>query len=314
MATVALTDTPPAPPEADFAFEIDFQRGVGPASRVFAATHEFIRTCEMLDAELVQAIDSNLETVLVLEDIQEGSIKTWLRNVLTATDDDALKTLDWKPQVGKYLVKAKYAVLKWTDDEKPKNLPALREEIRQIAADTDVRHMPDYAPPSPNALIEAAKGYQSIKDMLVAGDRASFISQSADLPAWEFNLSFRMPIESIQDMAVARSMTTPSVPMILPVKKPDYLGDSMWQLRHGKRNIDAKIEDETWLRKFQNREVDVRPGDALQCVVEIEYQYGHDNELLQERYTVKEVSDVLVNRYVAPELDFKGDDDTEEGA
>ena len=55
----------PAPPRADFAFEIDFQRGVGPASRVFSATHDFIRACEALDAELIQSIDSSIETVLV---------------------------------------------------------------------------------------------------------------------------------------------------------------------------------------------------------------------------------------------------------
>jgi hypothetical protein len=61
---------------------------------VFAATHDFIRACEALDAELVQSIDANIETIMVLEDIQIGSIKTWLRTALNAIDDDALKDLD----------------------------------------------------------------------------------------------------------------------------------------------------------------------------------------------------------------------------
>ena len=116
-ATITLTDKRPAPPRSEFAFEIDFKRGVGPASRVFTATHDFIKACESLDAELVKSIDSSIQTVLVLEDIREGSIKTFLRNMLEATDDDALKSLDWKLQVGKYLVKAKYAVLRWSDDD-----------------------------------------------------------------------------------------------------------------------------------------------------------------------------------------------------
>lgn len=309
MATVTLTDKRPAPPPADFAFEVDFQRGVGPASRVFAATHEFIRACENLDAELVQSIDSNIETVLVLEDIEAGSIKTWLRSMLTATNDEALKTLDWRPQVGKYLVKAKYAVLRWTDDEGTRNLPALREEIRKIAAETDVRHLPDYAPPSPRALIDAVRDFQSVKDNLVEGDRARFIAEAPDVPGWEFNLAVRIPIEAIEDLAVARTIEVPAAEMILPVKKPDYLGDSKWGLRHGKRNIEAKIEDTPWLRRFQNREVDVRPGDALRCRMKIEYLYGHDNELLTERYTVLEVLEVLINRYAAPELDLGDDND-----
>lgn len=148
MATLAITDKLPAPPRADFAFEIDFQKGVGPASRVFAATHEFIKACESLDSELVQSIDSSIETVLILEDIQQGSIRRWLRNALTAVDDDALKSLDWKQQVGKYLVKAKYLTLEFLDGtEGQRSLPDLRRKIQNAAAETDVRHLPDYAPP-----------------------------------------------------------------------------------------------------------------------------------------------------------------------
>lgn len=191
MASVTLTDVRPEPPQADFAFEIDFVRGVGPASRVFEATHGFIKACEALDADLVKSIDSNIQTVLVLEDIQQGSIKTWLRSILLAADDDALKTLDWKPQVGKYLVKAKYAILRFTDEEgSVRSLPDLREEIRKIASETDVRHLPDYSPPSPKALVTAIRDFQGVKDSLVEGDRARFISEAADVPSVEFNLTF----------------------------------------------------------------------------------------------------------------------------
>jgi hypothetical protein len=77
----------------------------------------FIRGCEKLDAELAHAIDSNIETVLVLEDIEAGSIRVWLRNALRAAEDDALKKRDWKPLVGKYLVRAKYVDLRWLDEE-----------------------------------------------------------------------------------------------------------------------------------------------------------------------------------------------------
>jgi hypothetical protein len=170
-----------------------------------------------------------------------------------------------------------------------------------------VRHLPDYAPPSPKALISAARDFQSVKEHLVDGDRALFIPEGGDAP-WEFRLSVRIPLESLEDLAVARSIASPAAEMILPVKKPDYLGESKWQLRHGTRNIDAKIEHIEWLRRFQNREIDVRPGDALQCLVRIQCLYGHDNELLAERYTITEVRDVLLNRYIAPELPLEKPD------
>ena len=145
-------------------------------------------------------------------------------------------------------------------------MPDLREEIRLIAAETDVRHLPDYSPPSPKALVAAVRDFQGVKDRLVEGDRATFISDIEGVGNWEFNLSVRIPIEDIENMAVARTITMPSAEMILPVKKPDYLGESRWQLRHGPRTIEAKIEHMDWLRCFQNREIDVRPGDALRCL------------------------------------------------
>lgn len=307
MATMTLTDKEPRSPKADFGFEIDFQRGVGPASRVFTATRDFIRVCEALDDELVRSIDSSIETVLVLEDIESGSIKTWLRNALTATEDDALKTLDWKPLVGKYLVRAKYAVIRWIDDDSaPRSLPDLRRELQQIAQETDVRHLPDYTPPSPGALIDAVKGFQGVKDSLLPGDKARLLSDDGSIP---FDLTVTLNIEDIEALAVARSIEVPPAEMILPVKKPDYLGSSQWELRHGKRNIYARIEDLGWLGRFQNRQEDVRPGDALRCEVQIEYNYGFDNELISERFTVLKVLEVLVNRVEPLQLPFEDEDD-----
>lgn len=300
---ITLSMEPPPPPAAaDFAFLIDFRKGEGSASRVFAATHDFIQACEALDAELVRSIDASIEAVMMLEDIEVGSIKTWLRSALTSVDDDALKSLDWKQAVGAYLVKAKYAVIRWTETEDaPARLADLRRDIQRIAAETDVRHLPDYAPPSPTALINAMRGIQKTKDHLIPGDRATMITPAGEV---EMNLTLRWSIDDIEALAVARTLQQPAAEMILAVKKPDYLGNSRWDLRHGRRTVQAKVEDEGWLRQFQQRSIDVRPGDALRCIVRLELLYGHDNELLQERYTITDVIEVMVNRFSIEELPF----------
>lgn len=293
---LSLSDEPPSVPRADFGFEIDFRRDAGPASRVFAATHQFIKACEALDSELVQLIDSSIQTVLVLEDIESGSIKTWLRSVLTSADDDALEKLDWKPLVGAYLVRAKYAVIRWVD--KDQSLDELRGEIQRIAAETDVRRLPAYAPPSVPALIKAAKDFQAVKDRLVDGDRAKLLTGDGEL---EMNLSVRMSLDNILALAIANSIKQAPAEMILPVSKPDYLGDSDWELRRGDRTIAAKIQDVSWLARFQKREIDVRPGDALRCRVEVRAFYGFDNELIGENFSVLEVLDVLPSGHDATE-------------
>ena len=293
---VVLTTKHPEIPKADFAFCIDFKKGEGSASRVFSATHEFIKACEHLDRKLITSIDANIETVMVLEDIEAGSLKTWLRNVISAIDDQALKDLDWKFLVGKYLVSAKYCVLNWInkEEDEPRDLLSLSREIQDLAAETDVRHIPDYAPISPSALINAVKDFENVKEILSEGDKASFITSDREV---EINLKIKLDIENIEALAVKETQTHSVPSMVLIIKKPDYLGSSMWDLRYGQRAISVKIEDNKWLKEFQDRKVDVRPGDALRCQVRIEMLYGHDNELIREKYYIEKVHSVEENQY-----------------
>ena len=299
---VSITTERPELPHADFAFYIDFKRGEGRASRIFSATHEFIKACEKIDRELITSIDANIETVMMLEDIEASSLKTWFRNELRAFDDQALKELDWKSAVGEYLVHAKYIILRWMDQDRDgknisasSDLPTLRREIQKLASETDVRHIPDYGPVNPSALIRAIKDFEGVKDHLVEGDKASMVLPNEETVG--FNLSVRLDVANIEALAI-REKQEYSVPsMVLIVKKPDYLGSSMWDLRHGNKPITARIEHEEWLREFQNRRVDVRPGDALRCKVRIEMNYGHDNELISEKYYVENVHGVLENKF-----------------
>ncbi len=294
MAQIALTQQPPKPPDADFAFYIDYKKGEGSASRVFSAMNNFIVACETIDRELVSCVDSHIETVMLLEDIEAASLKVWLRSLLNAADDDALKNLDWRPLVGKYLVDAKYLVLRYIDDPNmPKDIGSLRNEIQRLAAGTDVRHLPSYTPVNPSALIQAIENFQRVKDDLVEGDIASII---ADHDHHDMNLSIQWDVESIRQLSVRETTATPSS-MILVVKKPDYLSESQWDFRHGRLSLSAKIEDTRWLAAFQTRQVDVRPGDALRCRVRIEVSYGFDNEVVAEKYFIEAVTEVIQNAY-----------------
>lgn len=300
MTELTLTTKKPAPPKADFAFYIDFKRGEGSASRVFSATHDFIRACESLDRELLNSIDSNIQTVMVLEDIEAGSLKTWLRSSLQAIDDQSLKHLDWRSLLGKYLVQAKYLALRWVDDEDaPRDLPALGHKLQQLAEETDVRHLPAYAPVSQDALIKWLEDVQKVKDNFVEGDAAAII---ADDDRHNMNLQIRWDVEDLEELAIRETEVASAPSMVFIVKKPDYLGESRWELRHGKRNVSAKIEDVKWLAEFQGRKFDVRPGDALRCKTRIEMAYGFDNELIAERYFIEKILDIVENAYQQPLL------------
>lgn len=294
----------PNPPKDDFIFCIDFKKGVGPASRVFSATHEFIKACERLDQELVTAVDGNIEAIMVLEDVETGSLKTHLRNVLKTIDDQALKMIDWKPAVGKYLVKAKYLILRWTEEgNAPEGISELSREIQELASETDVLHIPAYTPINSRTLINAAEDFDRVKDHLIEGDEASMTVSDNEI--MHFNLSRRFDAEGIESLTVRETLIHSVPSMVLIVKKPDYLGNSMWGFRHGGKSIPAVIEKEEWLSDFQHRRIDVRPGDALKCRVRIETMYGHDNELLAEKYYVEDILEVLENQYRQDTMTFK---------
>lgn len=305
MARIRASDESPGPPEADFALVIDFKKGEGSPTRVFAAVSDLIEAFQAIDQVLVQSVDSSISPVMMLEDVEVGSLKVWLRNALRSTDDQALKSLDWRPAVGKYLVRAKYLIMTWIDDDKaPRSLPDLRRDLQNLAKETDVRRMPDYAPPDPSGLIEAALKIQDGKDRLLPEDRAYLETDDKTI---EIDISVRLDPDEVTDLATKETITMPASPMILAVKKPDYLGDSKWEFRHGKRAIAAKIEDAEFLADFQGRKRDVRPGDALRCNVSVEMKYGFDNELISETYKIVEVIEILEDRYDQGEL-FTGPD------
>jgi hypothetical protein len=305
--TGITTRLPDEPPDADFALYIDFEKGAERPQRIFKAIDGLISAFERLDRALADAISPTIEPVLILEDIEAGSLKVWLRDRLKDTDDDALHKLDWKQAVGKYLVAAKYAFVAWVNDSERRktkgSLAELRREFFELAAQTDVKKMADYSPPSTTELISSAGEITKALSYLDPKDKAKLITNKGEQ---DFDLTIEWGPETIADLTIRETLTMPPAPMILAVRRPDYLGETQWEFRHGKKVLRAKIEDKDWLIKFLNRKVDVRPGDALKARVGVELAYGYDNELVSETYRIVEVVDVLENEYSHP--DFFRDD------
>ncbi len=262
-----------------------------------------IRAFQRLDMALAGAIDTEIEPVLVLEDIQAGSIKVWLREKIKHVEDQSLYELEWRPMVGKYLLAAKYAFVEWVDDEeerkRPGSLADLRRRFFELASQTDVRKIPTYSPPSAAELIGSADDLGKGLAKLSAHDKARFESA---IGAHDFNVEADWEGLSLTDLAVKETLVAPPAPMILAVKQPDYLGESQWAFRHGKKTIRARIEDVEWLKRFQSRQVDVRPGDALRCYVQVTVEYGFDNEVISEHYAITKVDGVLENEFKQSDL------------
>jgi hypothetical protein len=87
--------------------------------------------------------------------------------------------------------------------------------------------------------------------------------------------------------------TTSSGEIILGIRKPDLLGEAMWQFSHGKVNISASISDEEWLRKFHEQEIALYSGDSMRCRVLFTYVYDEDGGLLEQKTEVIKVLEII---------------------
>jgi hypothetical protein len=288
----ALMPLPDSRSTIDFGIQIDFDRESHDPARIFRTMSGLISSFQQLDHSLVESIDISIEPVLLLEDVEAGSIKVWLREQIEGIEDDALKSGDWKKIAGQFLVKGKYILLRFLQDNK--KLPGradiirLQGELLRAAEETQLRGLPVYRPVPIQNLLGGIKSVNEALNQLGDRDTAKFISAEGDTdltPIVEFSLS------DIEELLTQETVIGSAI-LILKVKKPDYLGTSKWEFVF-EHAMEVKILDFDWLVRFQNREVDVRPGDALRAEVLTEVKYGYGGDVIGMTYTIRKVLEVI---------------------
>lgn len=281
------------PPKSDIVIKIDFLDDSSPA-RVFDMAANMVRAFEDLDRVLIGTIDSKIQTQLVLEDLQRSSIKIFLRNILEATDDQAIKELDWKPAVGKYLVKGKYAAIEWLDKAiesgDPAGIEDLTDKIRDLAEEADVRHLPDYPPINPSRLAQPMDEIQRVKAQFRSGEKLT-ITLGENEYQCDTSRTW-LPSEHINDVAGDKTLSN-DIDMVLVIRKPDFLGATEWQFQHGKKRFSAPIKDEIWLNSFRAGEHPLKPGDALRVRVRYTYIYDAKGDLLESDEEITKVLGII---------------------
>ena len=246
------------------------------------------------DRDLVKSVDVTIEPVLLLEDVEAGSIKSWVSTILRSTDDDAIRSGDWKKVVGDYLVKGKYFLLEKLHGVETITQPRLLDEIQSglllEAEKTNVRMLPGYAPMSRTQIAAHVADLTSSLEYLEEGDAALF--ESRDGTPIPFNRRIRVDEGEINEMLATRTILN-EIEMILKVKKPDFLGNSMWDFNHEGHPLSASILDQGWLTEFREKGLGVRPGVALRSLVRLEVSYDDENEALPARYALLKVYEVI---------------------
>jgi hypothetical protein len=81
--------------------------------------------------------------------------------------------------------------------------------------------------------------------------------------------------------------------IILTIRKPDLLGEAMWQFSHGKLSVAARISDQEWLERFHRREIPLHSGDAVKCRVMFTFVYDEGGVLIEQKIEVIKVLDII---------------------
>lgn len=288
----------PARPEtrenASFAITVDFVRGEGDPSRPFRTMTSLMKSLSRFDRDLVKSVDIAIEPILLLEDVEAGSIKAWVATVLRSSDDDAIRSGDWKRVVGDYLVKGKYVLLEKLEGARSISEPKLLDDIQlallQEAERTGGQTLLGYTAMSRAEIAAHVADVTESLEYLIEGDSATY--ESRDGEPVPFNVGLRVNEVELDELLTVRTITN-HAQMILKIKKPDFLGASMWEFNYEGHPLQASVVDREWLTAFHKNGLGVRPGAALRADVELQTPYDDANDALPTRYLVVKVHEVI---------------------
>ena len=272
---------------AEFELYVQFERQSQTPQRVFKAIADLVTAFTKFDELLAQSILPELHAELILDDIEAGSIRSKLAILLRGIPDEAIKNFDWKKLVGHFLLKAKYNLLKllegkasFTDAQEIENLRISLESM----APTET-----FNPLMVPGQIPSIKLVGLIEDIVRAAallrpnDYADYRSSSGNV---RINPNFDT---SNLRALLATNTETSENEYLVKIKRPDFMGEAMWELVLKNHTIPAKMADTAWLEEFHQGLVDVRPNDYLSIRLRTDTTFQGSFGNPQLHYTVLKV-------------------------
>ena len=275
-----------------FEIIIDFNKGGNP-NRVFRSMADLIDSFQDLDSTLAEVIGVKVDNSLVLEDIEKGSLKTIIKNLISDLPDEDLRDAKFRRILGFYLVKAKHAVLNWCQETpkltSPDQVDALEEDLVRIAEESNINRIPAYRPPDRVKLLTNISSIQKSTRYLTEEDIVHYNCEEGSSRVTDaIEIS-----DAIIEEVLTREILDDRSEAILKVKKPDYLGTSKWIFKFQGHAIDVSITHQEWLDKFQHKLVSVQPGDSIRGILIQYISYGHNNEVLGIRYELENIKEII---------------------
>lgn len=275
-----------------FEIYIDYDKDSDNPERVFLSLAKLVSEFSNFDNIICESLPVKVSSRMVLDKVEDGSVKAFFKHIIELVDDEPLSNLDIKGIVGHILVKGKHKLLEVLNEEQndtTSNIMLLQSDIFEMSKDikTSELQTAKYIPPI--KLAKCLEGTNIALGYLTVKDKVRYITKDTSIDT-KFNSTFSMAYEKTQ--LIEQNMTK-NYKALLVVKKPDLLSDnSQWEFKYNDSCIKARIEDSAWLAKFQNREISIQAKDCIECDLQIQTREitGVKTEAI---YTVTKVHKVV---------------------
>jgi len=279
--------------EVRFAIEIDFDKTRSRPAEIFATLGSMTEAFYQLDANFAHSIDAKAAFDQRLDRLEEGSIVTWLIEQLIHPDDRPLGDRPSESAVLQYMDRARMTVLQDLEKvdriDNSQSVVGIGNKIDRIADELGVKKSLAYKQPAALPLAQAIHDVADSANRLAPNEIARCIGGSGEAPIPRGKI---VSLEAIRDDLTEQTLSH-EIDMVLKVKKPDYLGQSRWEVKHGSHPIDLSIEDKLWMDRFHNKQVILTPGDAIRATVRVTSRYSATGELIDENYQALRIQEVI---------------------
>jgi len=281
---------------SEFDIKLDFGRNTENPSRLFKSFAEMIDGLNKLDVVLAQSVNTAVESKIYLDDIEKGSIIGRFWNNLVISEDGQIDNANDKEKIEEFVEESRAESLKLISENKSsvEDLKNLQDKISQIAKDKELDETLNFVEPDPVKLAKSINTVNNACKDLTEEESFTLKSPNKEVKAIKAGTS-DIDIEAVEEALAEDEYINESTQFYL-IKKPDFLGDSAWNFKHGNKSITVKIADNDWLSKFHSGQIPVVPGDSLKVSVKQTSRYNTNGYLISEKLEIIEVIDVIHNQ------------------
>jgi hypothetical protein len=240
---------------------------------------------DRLDGVLLSSVDTSLEPVSLLNDVQHSSLKMILARALRGIPDEHIGSLEWKKWAGSLLVKGKHKLLQHLDADAP--------EIRKvlIEMEPDYNAMPKgligYTPPVVSDVMEALDAVVKARATL-PGQKVTIQTEFGDIALQE-----TAQAEEVLDQLGAQTSVTNTGTEFFKVKYLDLLGKSQWTVLRNQRPVKVDMLHQRWLDDYHQRKIAILSGDSIECHYEETITYDANHNEIERKLAIVEVIRVI---------------------